>query len=727
MTTEDSAPARRTEAEPLPAQALVAPLELLGRAAQAELDPVAILASAQRLAAHHGSSDPYALLVQVAEAHGLHVFEHRGDLASLKGRVSPQTPWMAHGAPGSECSGWVCVSELRGRKVRVTSLSSERDSRWVRTDALPRLLGMEGGAPLRLVSAEDAQPLGFLRGGDALRGAGREPPAGGDHGGGGGGHEHGPSPGARLRALLRLESRDLWVILVYGAAVGVLLLAVPLAVQTLVNAAAFGFLLQPIVVLAVLLVVCLSLAGLMKALQIWAVELLQQRLFVHAAADLAWRLPRARVDALREHHGPELVNRFFEVVSLQKGASLLLVDGLGLALSTLTGLAILAVYHPVLLGFAIILLVLMLGGVLLGLGRGGTKTSIKESKAKYAVVAWLEELARNPTLFRSQSAAAYAHARADALNRQYLGERRRHFAVVFRQHLGALTLQALATAALLGVGGFLVIERQLTLGQLIAGEVIVSAVVASFAKIGKYIETYYDVMAGLDKLGQMVELPLEPEGGAPVMGDEDAARVRLVDVVAPGLPGPFTLDVAPGEHVALVGEHGGGKTAMAGLLYGLSLPTSGRYELGGADVRDLSLRALREAVAWVSEPELLTGTVSENLRLGRSGVGPAEAREALERAQLWDEIAALPRGLETPLQAEGAPLSRGQTIRLVLARALTQRPKVIVVDSLFDGFSGAALEVALRALQGPWTLIVFTQRKSVAQRVGRVIELGARS
>ena len=276
-----------------------------------------------------------------------------------------------------------------------------------------------------------------------------------------------PSPLRRARQLLALDGQDIAVIVIYGVALGLLSLAVPVAVQSLVNTVAFGSLIQPLVVLTVLLALALTGAGILRALQIRIAEMLQRRLFVRLVTEIGARLPRVSGTALRDANGPELLNRFFDVFTTQKSVASLLLGGIDAVLIGLVGLIVLAFYHPALLAFD---LVLILGAafVLIPLGRGGTATSIAESKAKYAVVGWLEEMARHPLSFKLAGGDDLARFQVETLARSYLDKRDRHFRIVYRQVVGALSIEVVASVALLAVGGLLVIERQLSIGQVFA-------------------------------------------------------------------------------------------------------------------------------------------------------------------------------------------------------------------------------------------------------------------
>lgn len=221
------------------------------------------------------------------------------------------------------------------------------------------------------------------------------------------------SPWARLAALLALEKPDFMALVLYAVVIGGLSLAVPVAVQVLVNTIALGSLLQPLVILSGLLLAVLGFSGAIQIMQGYAVEVVQRRLFVRVAEDFARRLPHLRLDVHDRVHGPELANRFFEVVGLQKSLSRLLIDGSSLFLQTVVGLLLLAFYHPFLLAFDAVLLAAL--GLVAALGWGGARTAVAESKAKYRVAAWLQGVAAQPHSFSHCAGKVVAATTADAL------------------------------------------------------------------------------------------------------------------------------------------------------------------------------------------------------------------------------------------------------------------------------------------------------------------------
>jgi len=705
-------------------------LEEFSAAAQVRFDRLLAargLGEAERAIPGDGAAIWARRLVEVGEGIDLRVQSLECTLPEALALVRQGIP-IATGIEQPDGSlRWVLVGEVRGRRARVQDSGGGLVDQWVSLRSLRQ----------QLAAGESGERRLWVVGQPALA---CEAASGAAHGGPAHGHgdAHAVSPLSRLWALMLPERKDLWVIVVFSMIDGVLMLATPIAVESLVNTVAFGRYLQPILVLAILLFTFLAFAAALRGLLSYVVEILQRRLFVRLVGDLAYRLPRVRSAALDGEHAPEVVNRFFEIATVQKAASSLLLDAVAIVLQTFVGMAVLAFYHPFLLGFDLVLL-LLIAFITFGLGRGAVQTAVKESKAKYAVGAWLEELARHPTAFKLHSGHQFALDRSDRLAVDYLEARRLHYRIVLRQLLFALGLQALVATALLGLGGWLVIQGQLTLGQLVAAELIVTVIVGSFAKMGKHLESFYDLLASVDKLGHLFDLPTERHdkqfhlrAGIPAEvavrqasygygGDGQHRQAALHDV---------SLEMRSGECVALTGPPGSGKSTLIDLLSGVRQPAAGHLELDGIDLRELRPDWLREHLAVARGIEVFQGTIDENVHLNRPQISAQDVREALAAVGLVDEILKLPDGLNTLLQTNGAPLSTTQALRLMLARAIVSRPRLLLIDGTLDPLPDEALPALLANLVGqarPWTILIATGRRVVMDRCDRVVTLGHRS
>jgi len=539
-------------------------------------------------------------------------------------------------------------------------------------------------------------------------------------------------PLRRLRAILRADRGAIWLVVGLAMAVGVLGLAIPIAVQALVNFVSFGSLVQPVLVIGVLLLGFLTFSGAIRVFKSYVVEVLQRRVFVRVVSDMAVRLPRVRLDAYDRGYGPELINRFFDVIILQKGVATLMIDGLDMVLQASIGLLLLGFYHPFLLVFDIVLILFMLI-LVVGLGRPAITTAIKESKAKYEVAGALEELARAPVTYKL-AAPELARARLADLAGYYIGARSKHFKLVCWQQVGAVTLYALASTVLLTLGGLLVIEGQLTLGQLIAAELIVSMAMSSFVKFGKQLEMFYDMVAGVDKLGALYDLPLEGGEGEPLVPDSLAARIELRELSYsyPGRPPVLTdvsLSIEAGEQVAVLATRGGAKSTLADLICGLREPDRGLVLFDGRDMRGIAPASIRAQINLVKGLELVAGDVLENVRLCRSDVTVEEVHAALRRFGILEELMALPEGLHTQVSVNGAPMSANTVRLLMLARAVVGVSRAVVVDSLLDELDPDLARRSIAALRESLpscTLIVLTARTEIANQLQRTATLPVR-
>jgi putative ABC transport system ATP-binding protein len=543
-------------------------------------------------------------------------------------------------------------------------------------------------------------------------------------------HDHIP-PLRQLWRLIRPEQKDIWAVVAMAGVAGLLMLAVPVTAQQLVRSVTFGGLYQPILILTLVLLSVLAFVAALVALQTYVAEIVQRRLFARVVAVISHHLPRVPLGHMRVENGPELINRFLEIVTVQKVVSALLTDGVAILLTTVIGMTVMALYHPYLLGYDLVLLAL-LGGIIFGLGRGGVKSAIGESKVKYAMLGWFEEAARCPDVFRTQSGRDLAMQRTDTLCAEYLTQRHKHFRVLIRQIISILLLQAVAMTLLLGLGGYLVLNEQLTLGQLVAAELIVATIVGSFAKLGKHLEGWYDLMAAVDKLGHILDLPVEPaEGlvGLPAVGPARLnvrPRVRTRFLARAGLihggdahESASELSAPAGGLTVIASESQRSSSLLTDPLQAAGHHPEWSIEVDGVSVDDVQPNVLRSQVTVARSIEILNMSLAENIHLHRETVRDADVEWSLEVVGLKDELATLGLSLSTRLPTHGWPLNESQQRRLMLARALAGRPRLLVVDHLLDALSDDELETLIPDLEaacGRFTLVILTGRQQICRR-----------
>lgn len=531
-----------------------------------------------------------------------------------------------------------------------------------------------------------------------------------------------------LGALFRLERRILALIFSYSLAIGLFSLIVPLTVQELVNT--FAFAIQPITVatLAGVMIAGLLLVGTFRALQFYAIEVLERRVFARVALGMAEQLPHLRLLGFQ----PRYANHFMDTVFVQRALSVLLVDLINVIVGGAVGMTILVFYHP----YFLLYNALILGGfavVLFFMSHGGLKATIDMSHAKYETLHWLQEVSRNLLHFKATDSQALLLHKTDELVQAYVETRQTRFGILIRQYLGSVGWQAVAHGGLLATAGWLLSMGQLTLGQLVAAEVVVGGLLLSFDAVVKRMGHIYNFLAGLNELDFLFSLPKGQTSATLSVPLPDPTihgiRVTCKDLAAnnAGMPSSFehfNLEVTPGEKIGIYASTPTAKTAFARILAGLEAPTSGIIRYNGVDLRHLDLQAINRCRGFMidSQLTLFEGTIEDNIVLGRPSIPYSDVQWALRFTELEEDVDALPQGLKTHLQASGSMLAPTDIMRILLARAILARPKVLIFDGILHDMSPAMRETILQRLcskDEPWSVIFVSNDPNLTPHVDR--------
>lgn len=545
------------------------------------------------------------------------------------------------------------------------------------------------------------------------------------------------TPFARFLELVWLDRLSLFLLSCYALGAGLLALAVPLAAQALVNSIVQGLFWQPLLLLTSAVFAGLLLSGVLKSVQLAIAEGVQQRLFARLGLRLSELLPRFDSQAFRASKGPEELNKFFEIVAVQKSWNKLLLDVPASCVELLLSFAFLTLYGPNLLSMA--LLISVLAALLITLlGWGGLRSSMAESKTKYQLAGWLEQLARSQDSWKLFNSAPHALQQSDGLIYRYLKYRQTHFGVLLRQLVLYYFFNALVVAGMLGYGGYLVIERQISVGQLVAAEIVVLNLLKAAEKLVRSSESYFDLLTALDKLGHLLETPEEPGHDRQLEARQAGCELvfRGVDFGYPqskaGVLEQIQLEIPALARVSVLGMEGCGRSTLAQLAVGLIVPQRGQVEIEGVEVHRLN----RGELVWLNPGhELLDASVEENIRMGRE-IPTTDLRWALEMSGLNDHLPWLPQGLRSELCWAGRNLSSSQVTRLQVARALAGRPRLLVLDHEFSALNPEArvrLFTRLFDSARPWTLLSFSydpEALARSQRLywlqdGELIDLGS--
>ena len=542
------------------------------------------------------------------------------------------------------------------------------------------------------------------------------------------------NPVQRLIKLLSEEKKDIFYIYFYAVLVGFISLTLPLGIQATVSLISGGVFFSSVYILIGLVIIGVLAAGGLQVMQITLVEYLQRRVFTKAAFEFAFRVPRIKSEALMKYHAPELMNRFFDVLTIQKGLPKLLIDLSAGVIQIFFGLVLLSFYHPFFVFFSL-LLISTLVLIFYTTGPKGLNSSIKESKFKYKVVYWLEELARTINSFKLTGNTALPIRKTDYNVNNYLKNRKVHFTVLLSQYAFILLFKALVTGGLLIIGTILVVQREITLGQFVASEIIIILTLSSVEKIIMYMDVVYDMLTAVDKISHVTDLPLEKSGGIDIPKDllKKGLPVRLKNLKYkfPGKSGytlkGIDLDVPSGNSVCIVGKGGSGKSVLTNTIAGLNTQYEGIATVGNFSLRDLDMTNLRDKIGKnVSQEDLFEGTIIDNILLGKPNGKIEDAIWAIDMVGIGDEINAMPNGLDTDLVSGGKGLSSNLVNKIILARCLAKRPNLLILTDFFYGFLKSeklSLMQKLTDKNQPWTLVVVSNDPLIMAACDHVVLL----
>ncbi len=495
----------------------------------------------------------------------------------------------------------------------------------------------------------------------------------------------------RFFGLIKLEKRDVYQIFYYALFAGVVSLSLPLGIQAIINLIQGAQISNSWVILVVLVTLGVMFTGALQIMQLRIIETLQQRIFTRSSFELSYRFPKIRMSQLRTYYPPELANRFFDTLTLQKGLSKILIDVPTALIQIIFALILLSFYHPFFIFFGLSLLVLMYC-VFRYTVKKGVETSLVESKHKYRVAHWIQEVARSVVSFKLSGNTQLALNKNDALVCDYLQAREAHFKVIKFQYIKMIAFKVTVTAGLLAIGGALVLNQQMNIGQFVAAEIVILLVINSVEKLIVSLETLYDMLTAIEKLGQVVDFKLESqEGKTPEF--KTPFRLELDDVwySVEGREEPVLSNISfcvePKEVVLLRGVSGSGKSSLMRVLAGVNTPTSGSVFIDNTNLKAIQLNHYRTHLGLSLSDEVpFEGTLRENLTFGNTNIDEAYLEELLSVIGLKEFVRSLPFGLDTLISPEGRHISYTVTKKMILIRALLKQPKLLLLEDPLDQF-----------------------------------------
>jgi len=522
------------------------------------------------------------------------------------------------------------------------------------------------------------------------------------------------SPWKRFLGLIELERKDIYQIAYYAIFDGVVSLSLPLGIQAIINLLQGAQISTSWIVLVLLVTSGVAFSGLLTLMQMRIIETIQQRIFTRASLDLSYRFPKIKMRKLREYYLPELANRFFDTIVIQKGLSKILIDIPSALLQIIFALILLSFYHPFFIIFGILLIVLIYS-VFKFTAKRGLDTSLKESKNKYRVAHWLQEIARTIISFKLSGKTSLAITKSDNLVSEYLESRENHFKVLVLQFIQLIGFKVLVTLGLLLIGGFLVLDQRMNIGQFVAAEIIILLIITSVEKLISGLESFYDVLTSIEKLGQVVDMPIESQQGEIIKDNADLnIEFQNVSYQVEKRYQPILSDIsftiAPKDKILIKGESGSGKSSLLQLISGLISPTSGYIYVNNLSIQSLFKNEYRSNLGVaLSEETPFEGTIRDNVTFGDKNITDETIYKVFESLGLTSFLQQQIKGLNTVLNPEGKQMAYTISKKIVLARVLVKQPKLLILEDPFDHFDKDEATQLIDLLANPnqaWSLVV---------------------
>lgn len=540
------------------------------------------------------------------------------------------------------------------------------------------------------------------------------------------------TPWQRLINLMKLEQKDIYKILLYAAFAGLVGLSLPLGVQATINLVVGGQFNASIIILISLVLLGVIFQGLIRYMQLRVAEDLQQRIYARSSFELIYRFPRMQSQALDGQYAPELANRFFDTMVIQKGLPKAIIDFSAALLQIIFGLILLSFYHPFFIFFGVFLVILLYVVFQFSVPKG-IETSLMESKMKYKTAHWIEEVARNFDSFKVIDSYTLSTKKNDDLVMKYLEARENHFSILKLQFFKMIGFKTLVTAALLIIGGLLVINQEMNIGQFVAAEIVILLMINSVEKLILGLENVYDILTSTEKIGQITDIPLDKDSpNKPLNKDEDfnielnnlsveykSSNKKVLDNIS--------LKIKQNEKILITGSSGSGKTTLLKVLAGLVIKCDGQLLVNDINTLNINNKHYRSFMGFVfPNNSPFDGTIRENITFNNPRTSEEKIKEICQVLGIDKLVKTLPKGMDTHITSDGQQLSYTMSRKLVIARAFAVDPKVLVLKDPLDEFDDNEIEAIMKYIFDPkhnWTVIVASKNNSWNKYCDRIIKL----
>ena len=510
---------------------------------------------------------------------------------------------------------------------------------------------------------------------------------------------------SRFYTVLQPDKKDISAIYMFALLIGLVQLSLPLGIQTIINFVMAGSVSTSIVVLIILAVTGTFFNGLLQVRQLEIIEKLKQKIFLRYAFEFSNRLPRLNIEQLDDYYLPELVNRFFDTVSLQKGIEKILLDLPAAIIQILFGVLLLSFYHPVFIAFGALLILIVLL-IIQFTYRRGFRFALEASSYKYKVAAWLQELARVVKSFKYANESSLHMHKTDEQVSGYLDARTSYFRILLVQFWSLISFKVIITAAMLILGSILLTSQQINIGQFIAADIVIIAIISSVEKLIISLDRIYDSLVSVEKLAKITDGATELSGNTALPLANTGIAIRFEEVHFgysnnKEILHNLSFSIQPGSIVQLSGKSGSGKSTVLRLLTGSFTNFSGNILIDSMPVNSYQLQSLRSQTGvLLNSQDIFHGTLQENITLGNASLTTEAILALATETGLDTFIQSSKDGLFTMLDPMGKKLPRHIKQHILLMRALLGNHRLLLLEEPFEHLDLQTADAFAKLLSG---------------------------
>ncbi len=530
--------------------------------------------------------------------------------------------------------------------------------------------------------------------------------------------------------ILRLDKQDISAIYAFAILAGIVQLSLPLGIQTIISFVMAGSISTSIVILILLVVFGTFLNGLLQVRQLEIIEKLKQKIFLRYSLEFSDRLPKLDTEKLDNYYLPELVNRFFDTISLQKGLDKLLLDLPAAIIQTLLGLPLLSFYHPIFIGFGALLLFIIIL-ILRYTSPQGLALAMQSSDYKYQVASWLQETARVVKSFKYSKSTLNVD-KADDLIGKHLDARTQYFKVLLVQFWSLISFKIIITAAMLIVGTLLLVDQQINVGQFIAADIVIITIIGSVEKLILSLDKVYDALVSIEKLGKVADAEIEIDGN--LVLDNTLQKGLTVEFRntsysfdgGKNILNKVNYSVSAGKQVCISGPSGSGKSTLLRLLTGSLKNFQGSILIDNQPIKSYNLQSLRDAIGILfNSQDIFHATIKENITMGNRTVDEIEMSQYVDKLGLSDFIQSHNTGYDYMLDPSGKKLPKTIRQKILLIRALLGNNRLLLLEEPFENLDEPSKKAFIDILKNRinCTVLIASNDTTIAKECDAVLYL----